>query len=61
MVYDDKFKDRAKAEDSVDLLAELKTRLEEERESVARFRDEIIRLTLVIGLGLVVAYAALTL
>lgn len=61
MVYDDKFKDRAKAEDSVDRLAELKTRLEEERESVARFRDEIIRLTLVIGLGLVVAYAALTL
>ena len=61
MVYDEKFKERVKAEDSVDRLAELKTRLDEERKSSARFRDDIRRLALLVGVGLIVVYAALAL
>ena len=49
------------AEDSVDRLAELKRRLDEERETGARFRDEIHRVALPIGIGLLVVYAAVAL
>ena len=61
MTFDEKFKEGARANDAVDRLRELKTRLQNEQDHKERQHDSAVRFLLLVLIAMFIAYAILQL